>query len=103
MARPTRKPDPGGTTSAISESTASVHPDMPPWMLDHVAAMKKELATKPVAIPTAVPHTTEAVVRPMPMPHTIGSTELILRATARGHLPLLVTDPLKAIGTFRAV
>jgi hypothetical protein len=42
IARPTKNPHPGGTAIATRDSTANVIPDMPPWMLDHVAPKRKK-------------------------------------------------------------
>ena len=54
-ARNTRNPHPSGTAIATSESTASTIPDMPPWMLDHVAACTKHPAAILVTVPTTTP------------------------------------------------
>jgi hypothetical protein len=35
--------------------------DMPPWILDHVAARRKDQATTPVRTPTTIPDTVEAM------------------------------------------
>ena len=50
---------------ATSDSTANIIPDMPPWMLDHVAAMRKDEARTPVNRPTTIPDKIDAMRRPM--------------------------------------
>jgi hypothetical protein len=45
------------------ESTASIMPDMPPWILDHVAAMRNDQATVPVRRATMIPDTMDATRR----------------------------------------
>jgi hypothetical protein len=64
-ARPTKNPHPGGTAMATGESMASIIPDMPPWILDHVAAMRNDQATAPVRRATMIPDTMDATRRPM--------------------------------------
>ena len=50
---------------ATGESIASIIPDMPPWILDHVAAMRNDQATVPVIRATMIPDTMDATRRPM--------------------------------------
>jgi hypothetical protein len=50
---------------ATRDSTANIIPDMPPWMLDHVAAMRKNQAGMAVTNPTAIPETKDALSRPL--------------------------------------
>ena len=64
-ARATKNPQPGGTAMATSESTGNIIPDMPPWIVDHVAAMRNDQATVPVSRATMIPARMEAPRRPM--------------------------------------
>lgn len=65
IALPARNPHPGGTTIATRNSTASIISDMPPWILDHVAARRKDQTATPVRTPTTIPDTMEAMARPI--------------------------------------
>src|SRR5687768_17509906 len=44
IGHPTRKPKAGGIGMETTDSTASSIPDIPPWMLDHVAAIERNQA-----------------------------------------------------------
>ena len=63
IARPTQNPHAGGTTSAISQMTASIIPDMPPWILDQDAAWTKDPATRAVRTPPTIPDATATARR----------------------------------------
>jgi hypothetical protein len=65
IARPARNPDPGGIANPTMDNTASITPDMPPWMLDHPAAVRKDHVTAPVRNHTTNPNTMDAIARPM--------------------------------------
>ena len=65
IAHPARNPDPGGIANPAMDSTASITPDMPPWMLDHPAAVRKDQVTAPVRSHTTSPNTMDAIARPM--------------------------------------
>jgi len=53
---------------ANRDSTANIIPDMPPWMVDHVAAVRKSEAGTAVTIPTTIPDAIEAVSRARSLP-----------------------------------
>jgi hypothetical protein len=60
-----KNPLPSGIAIATTDSTVNTISDVPPWMLDHVAAMRKNQATMPVTMPTTIPDTMATILRPI--------------------------------------
>jgi hypothetical protein len=65
IAHPAKNPHAGGIATATRDSTFNViSSEMPPWIGDHIAASRKNLAATPVRTPTTIPDTMEAMARP---------------------------------------
>lgn len=66
IAHPAENPHAGGTAIATRDSTFNViSSEMPPWIGDHVAASRKDVAATPARTPTTIPKTMAVMARPI--------------------------------------